>query len=139
MKKSGLLNPALCAAIARLGHTDGLVICDAGLPIPVGPERIDLSVIPGLPPFVDVLSAILDEVQVERAVLASEYTQASPAHHAKTMTLLNRASAAQGSGLEMDAVTHEAFKRLVADCKAVIRTGECTPYANIILYSGVPF
>jgi D-ribose pyranase len=139
MKKSGLLNPALCAAIARQGHVDGLVICDAGLPIPVGPERIDLSVIPGLPPFLDVLSAILAELQVERAVLASECAEVSPTLHAKTMGLLNRASADQGCGIETDAVTHEAFKRLVANCKVVIRTGECTPYANVILYSGVPF
>ena len=79
MKRGTLLHPELSRVIARLGHGDALVIADAGLPIPPGVERIDLAFAPGKPPFIDVLEAILAEMQVERATLATEVKSAAPA------------------------------------------------------------
>ena len=64
MKKSGIINPELCEAIASLGHTDSIVICDAGLPIPPGVRRIDLSLVRGAV-FDQVFHAIVRELQVE--------------------------------------------------------------------------
>src|SRR5512143_2141197 len=78
MKKHGVLNPQLSRVIAELGHTDALVIADAGLPIPADVERIDLAVTGGIPSFMDVLNAILEEMQVERAVIANEMQAKSP-------------------------------------------------------------
>lgn len=49
MRKSGLLNPALAGAVARLGHTDTFVIADCGLPIPHEVPVIDLTLIFGIP------------------------------------------------------------------------------------------
>lgn len=131
MKKHGILNPQLSRVIAELGHTDALVIADAGLPIPPGVERIDLALTGGIPRFTDVLSAILGEMQVERAVIAREMQAASPQLHAQIGATMNNCPIGE--------VSHEDFKLLTARARAIVRTGEFTPYANIILYSGVVF
>lgn len=139
MKRSGILNPALCRALASLGHTDAIVVCDAGLPIPEGPERIDLSILPGLPAFREVLAAIIAELQVEKALIASEFEQQSPQLCHETISLLKAQEAAQGAGIDLGRIGHEEFKRATRTARTIVRTGECTPFANVILYSGVPF
>lgn len=131
MKKTGLLNQPISAVIAGLGHTDMLVIADAGLPIPAETQRIDLAVVKGIPSFLDTLRAVLGEMQVERAILASEIIQASPSLMREIRTLL--------SGVPIDTVPHDSFKERTRAARAVIRTGEFTPYANIILVAGVVF
>ena len=88
MKRCGHLNREVSRVLARMGHTDSLVIADCGLPVPEGVECIDLSLSLGDPSFLRVLDSILADLKVERAV---------------------------------------------------IRTGEATPYANVLLYSGVIF
>lgn len=139
MKKTGLLHPALSHVIASMGHTEGLVVCDAGLPIPEGPERIDLALSPGVPSFLQVLDAVGRELQIERAVIAGEFAHGGRDLHPKVMDLLRRIGEAQGREIPVERVSHEDFKALTASTKAVVRTGECTPYANVILYSGVTF
>jgi D-ribose pyranase len=131
MKKLGILNSELSALISRLGHTDRIVICDAGLPIPDFVPRIDLAVVPGLPSFFDVLKAVLIEMQVERVIYAEEWHKVNP----QAVQRLE----AELPGVEREIVSHEAFKQLTREAKAVIRTGECTPYANVILQAGVIF
>ena len=131
MKKTGLLNQPLSAAIAGLGHLDSLVVADAGLPIPPETKRIDLVVSAGAPPFLDVLRAILSEMQVQSAIVATELNAHSPAMHAAMLELLG--------GSPIEAVSHEQFKRHTASARAVVRTGEFTPYTNVILVAGVLF
>lgn len=131
MKKNTLLNSAISEVIARLGHGDMLVIGDAGLPIPEGPQRIDLAVSRGTPSFDAVLSAVLSEMQVETAVVATEMAQGNPALLEKLGHQLGNAPISQ--------IDHQAFKEMTAGAHAMIRTGECTPYANIILRAGVVF
>jgi D-ribose pyranase len=131
MKKRGILNHELIKVIATLGHTDALVIADAGLPIPPEVQRIDLAVSGGIPRFMDVLRSVLEETQVERAAIAREMLAASPQLHGELM-------AALGS-IPVEEVSHEEFKQLTCRVRAVVRTGEFTPYANVILYSGVVF
>jgi len=126
MKKSGLLNPELLAAIAELGHTDEFVVCDGGLPIPDGLPRIDLAYRPGMPPFLDVLEAIMAEVAAEGAVIAEE---ASEAVAGGIENLVGKA----------DRVPHDEFKDRTYGAKFVVRTGEFTPYSNVIVICGVPF
>lgn len=123
MKKRGVLNPALNRAIARLGHTDTWAVADCGLPIPDHVEVIDLSLVFGIPGFSDTLSAVLEEVVVEGSVIASE-TPGS------VRSLIPHPIAE---------VTHEELKKMIHDCSFVIRTGETTPFANVIFRSGVPF
>ncbi|AWB07937.1 D-ribose pyranase (plasmid) [Azospirillum humicireducens] len=139
MKRIGLLNAPLSHAVASLGHTQALTIADAGLPIPAGPERIDLAVTPGLPSFLQILDAIAGEMMVERAVIAAEMAAVNPSLRAALAERLERMAAAQGRAIALDEVPHEEFKRLTAGSAAVVRTGECSPYANILLQSGVTF
>ncbi|GIK43525.1 MAG: D-ribose pyranase [Chloroflexota bacterium] len=131
MKKIGIINGPISAVIASLGHTDTVVIADAGLPIPSGPERIDLALSAGLPAFLDTLRVVLAEMQVERAIVASEMLEVSPTVYQAVRTLLGQ--------IPIDTLPHESFKQQTRSARAVIRTGEFTPYANIILVAGVVF
>lgn len=131
MKKTDLLHPAISAIIASLGHGDMLVIGDAGLPIPNGPQRIDLALTPGIPRFDDTLRAVLSEMQVERWVVAEESSATCP-----DLLALMRAQLADA---QQQTVAHAELKHLSHQARAVIRTGECTPYANVILVAGVTF
>lgn len=131
MKKTGLLNQPLSAVIAGLGHTQTLVIADAGLPVPAGTARIDLAVSANMPPFLDVLRAALGEMAVERAIIASEIEAASPQMYTALCELLG--------DIPIETVSHEEFKRQTGAAEAVVRTGEFTPYANVILVAGVAF
>lgn len=130
MKRTTLLHAELSRVIARMGHGDLLVIGDAGLPIPPGPLAIDLAVTRGVPAFADVLRAVLSELQVERAVVAHE-------------AFATAGAAAPGcfAGLPVapERVPHERLKSLCAGAVAAVRTGEHTPYANVLLYAGVVF
>lgn len=132
MKKTTLLNSNISAVIADMGHTDTLTIGDCGLPIDDCMEKIDLCVRKGLPAFLDVLDTVLEELCVERIVLAEEIKTASPD--------MQRAILARFDGkVKVEYVPHETFKQMTRDSKAVVRTGECTPYTNVILGAGVTF
>jgi len=132
MKKHGILNSDIARVLATLGHTDCIVICDCGLPIHSHVERIDLALRIGTPSFVDVLDEVLKDMQVERAVFATEALGRNEA-------VVARATAMAGDGVQIDYVAHDELKRLSHDARVVIRTGEATPYANVVLYSGVIF
>lgn len=138
MKKSGLLHPDLSHVIASLGHTDTLVIADAGLPIPDGVVRIDLAYTAGQPPFLSVLESVLIEMEVEGATLALEMQDLTPkAFYKKVLGRLEQLPKVKKQGVEF--ISHEDFKTQTLRSKAIVRTGEMTPYANVILQSGVMF
>jgi D-ribose pyranase len=129
MKKNGILNPQLNRVISEMGHGDILIIADAGLPIPQEIERIDLALKSGIPSFAEVLQAVLFELKVEEAYVAKEIKEKNP-------QTLNLVSSLIG---EVKFITHEELKELSKQARAIVRTGECSPYANIILISGVTF
>ncbi|WP_320826189.1 D-ribose pyranase [Reinekea sp.] len=135
MKKTPLLNSQLSAIIAQMGHLDELTIGDAGLPIPNDPERIDLAITPGLPALLPSLAAILSELRVESVIIAKECQAVSPDFYAQLLALIG----AQDNSIAVTYLSHTDFKAQTAHSRAVVRTGECTPYANIILKSGVAF
>ena len=141
MKKGHILHPTLARVIAELGHGDMLVIADAGLPIPLGVERIDLAFAAGQPAFADVLVAVLNEMEVERAILAHEFKTVTaaglPSFVSGIVETLESQPKVAASGLEY--ISHEEFKQLTRHAKAVVRTGEFTPYANVVLVAGVVF
>ena len=128
MKRGGIINARLAGEIARLGHTDLVVVCDAGLPIPPGPAVADLAFRLGVPSFETVLSGLLEELVVEGATAAEE-TRESPEVARVLHDLLP----------DLGLVPHHELKRMTANAKLVVRTGEDTPYANVILRCGVPF
>ena len=131
MKKIGIINQPISALVAGLGHTDKVVIADAGLPIPDDVPRIDLALREGMPNFMDTLETILKEMQVEGAIIASEISEHNPQIESDIKAVLG--------DLPIDLIPHEQFKIKTHMAKAVIRTGEFSPYANIILISGVVF
>ncbi|CTQ56456.1 D-ribose pyranase [Roseibium album] len=136
MKRRPLLNRHLSKLVASLGHLDEIVLADAGLPIPPDVEVIDLAVSPGVPGFFDVLDALSQEMIIEQAVFASE---AGPELSTQIEVKLAHWAAEVGKPIEQSRVSHEDFKKQTIKARAVIRTGEFTPYANLILISGVPF
>jgi D-ribose pyranase len=131
MKKIGILNQDISEVIAGMGHTDMLVVCDAGLPIPGHVRRIDLSLHAGYPSFEEVLRDIAKELQVERIILAEETGKVSPDIEKVVLDIFSSA--------KVQKISHEGFKELTHEAVAVVRTGEFTPYANVILVSGVVF
>ena len=131
MKRTALLHSELSALIARLGHGDMLVIGDAGLPIPEGPQRIDLALTANVPRFLDVLRVVLSEMQVETAVVADELADRNPEVAGGIAELLGTTPVSR--------MSHENFKALSARARAIVRTGEFSPYANVILRAGVVF
>lgn len=131
MKKAELLNAPLTAVIAKMGHTDTLAIGDCGLPIRGPARRIDLALKKGIPTLLEVLDTVLTELCVEKAILAEEIRDISPEMHRAILERL--------PGIPVEYVPHAAFKVATEGCRAVVRTGECTAYANVILVSGVTF
>lgn len=131
VKKNGILNSHIASVLAELGHTDTIVIADCGLPIPSGVKRIDLSLKIGVPSFLETLNTIIQDMEVEAATLATEIQEKNPGINKSIEDLL--------AGKELTYVSHEHFKELTKEAKVVIRTGEATPYANIILQAGVIF
>lgn len=128
MRRSGILHAELNRQLSLLGHTDTVVLSDAGLPIPRHVPVVDLAVVLGLPRLRPVLDALLETVVVEGAVLADE-ARGGPAEQ----LLL------PGLPEAVEWVSHAELKTRCADAAFAIRTGETTPYANVILRSGVPF
>ena len=131
MKKRGFLSAPVAEVIASVGHTDRLIVCDAGFPEPRGVRRIDLAITANFPSLPDVLRVLLDDIVVERFVLAEETVEASPKRYAEILALL--------PGIPHDLVPHTDFKLLARDVYAVIRTGDFVPYSNVLLVCGVAF
>jgi D-ribose pyranase len=129
VKKHGILNRHLSGALAELGHTDGVLVCDAGMPIPDGPRVVDLAFLAGVPSFAQVLEGLLGELAVEGATAAEEVRDANPA----------AASLMAGHFPDLAYVPHERLKQLTSGARLVVRTGEASPYANVLLRCGVFF
>ena len=129
MKRAGILNRHLSGALAELGHGDGVLVCDAGMPIPDGPRVVDLAFRAGVPSFAVVLDGLLAELVVEGATAAEEVREANPAAAALLQTEFP----------DLQLVSHEKLKELSAGARLIVRTGEARPYANVLLRCGVFF
>jgi len=129
MKKIGILNKEISDVIAGLGHTDQIIICDAGFPIPQEVRRIDLALEKGLPSFLDTLRVILKELCVEKIIVEKETKEVSPKRYEEIMQFL--------PNVKVEVISHVEFKERSKNVKAIIRTGEFTPYSNLILIAGV--
>lgn len=131
MKKNGILNSEIAKVLADLGHTDQIVIADAGLPVPKGVAKIDLALSLQDPPFQKILTLLLHEMEVESAILAEEIQQINVPQLEAIHALI--------PDKPLKFLSHEAFKEQTKEAKVIIRTGEATPYSNIILEAGVIF
>jgi len=132
-RNHGTLNGQLARVISETGHTDQIVVTDAGLPIALTVERVDLAIKADLPAFLDVLDVVLDELQIEGAVLSEEIRSASP----QMLDQISQRLAARG--VTATFVPHSEFKAATANARAAVRSGEFTPYANVLLTAGVVY
>lgn len=125
MRANGLWHAELVRLLLDLRHHDTVVLADAGLPVPDGVPVVDLGWRRGEPRVRDLLAAVLDELVVERATLAKELDGGE----------LRTALAA----VPVELVSHDELKAMTGEARAVVRTGDDTPYANVVLHAGVPF
>lgn len=135
MKKHGILNSSISKVLADLGHTDQITIGDCGLPIPASVEKIDLALALGSPSFDQVFELVLEDMKVEKVFLAAEIKEKNPEMLAKIEMLLDH----EDPSIEIVWISHEQFKQQSHHSRAIIRTGEASPYSNIILQSAVVF
>ncbi|MFV0559205.1 MAG: D-ribose pyranase [Enterococcus sp.] len=131
MKKTKVINSDISRVIAGMGHFDKLSIGDAGMPVPMGTEKIDLAVTNGIPSFMDVLNNVLEELEVQRIYLAEEIKTENP----KMLEAIKD----RLPDTPISFIPHTEMKQELSNCHAFIRTGEMTPYANILLESNVVF
>lgn len=132
MKKIGVLHGELSKVLGEMAHHDTILIGDAGMPVPKGVQLIDLALIKGVPGFVETLKAIMTELHIEQGIIDVEMKEISP-------EMRKEVDEAVGEEFELVEIPHIELQELSKSCKAVIRTGEFTPYSNIILKSGVLF
>lgn len=133
MKKNGILNSDISRVLSYMGHTDCIAVGDCGLPIPDETERIDLALMFGVPTFMQTLKVVSEDMKIEKVILAEEIKDKNPKVLKEIEELF------EGQEIEFEFVSHTELKEKTKGCKAVIRTGETTPYANIILQSGCIF
>lgn len=129
MYKTGVLNSNISKVLSDLGHTDKIMIADCGLPVPEHIPKIDLALAFGKPSFLDVFNVVSEHMVIEQLTVATEIED----YNNQLFEVL------KNENLNIDSVSHEELKVLSKDVKAIIRTGEATPYANVILTSGVLF
>ncbi|MBR6624172.1 MAG: D-ribose pyranase [Ruminococcus sp.] len=133
MKKNGILNSEISRILSYMGHTDCIAVGDCGLPVPDETERIDLALAFGIPTFMQTLKVVADDMKIEKIILAEEIKENNPKILHEIEELF------KDGNVETEFVSHSQLKEQTKNCKAVIRTGETTPYANIILQSGCIF
>lgn len=129
MLQTGLLNPHVLSLLARVRHTNALVIADRGFPFWPEVETVDLSLVDDVPTVLQVLAAVRKQHHAVEAYMAEEFLRENTA---KT----KRAFAAALEGLRVTHEPHAAFKRRVPGAIGLIRTGDTVQYANMVLISG---
>ncbi len=132
MQKVGILNSSIAKVLANLGHTDTIVIGDCGLPVPAGVPKIDLALKLGTPSFMDVVKEVAKYMEIEKVEIAAEMQDKNTIVYEAMKELFSKQEWIVDEN-------HEAFKAATKNAKAVIRTGEITPFANVILHSNVIF
>lgn len=135
MLKNGILNAQLLRVLGESGHTDWLMLSDAGMSVPADKERVDLAVINDLPRQLTVLKALLEQIKIEKIFIAKEIQNVSPIYLKKVEKLLKQYK------LTPDFIPHEEIRALSCQrqLRACIRTGERTSYSTMILQVGVPY
>jgi D-ribose pyranase len=131
MKKTGILNSEISKVVALMGHTDFLVICDSGFPIPEHVRRIDLALSRGFPGVVQTAAEIAKELAVEGIMYCRQAEDHCPELMDQIKGMFPEAST--------EVIEHALLKEISTKAKAIIRTGECVPYSNVILRAGVAF
>jgi D-ribose pyranase len=131
MKKKGILNREISRVLATMGHYDLIVVADAGLPIPIAADCIDLVVDKNIPTVLQILRLLASELEVEEFFVAEEGNSLNEAQYFAIEQIFPKA--------KKNLIPHNTLKERLKEVKAVIRTGDFSPYSNVILSSGVSF
>ena len=128
MLKTGILNPHVLDLLARFRHTNTIVIADRGFPSWPQIETVDLSLVDNVPTVLQALAAVRAQCIVGKAWMAKEFL--------KNNDIRTQASFATAfKGVALTREPHVDFKKRVPGVIGLIRTGDTTPYANVILES----
>jgi D-ribose pyranase len=127
MKKSGVLNPGLMYGLTSLSHLDSVIICDAGFPVPQNVECVDLSLVGGIPNFMQVLKAVLNEIIVEEYIVFDFMQRVNKEYYDEVKKIFVKQKFVECSMAD--------FRVRAKEAKLMIRTGELLPASNIILVS----
>ena len=128
MLNTGILNPAVLSLLARVRHTNSLVVADRGFPSWPTVETVDLSLVDDVPTVLQVMRAVRSNFVIGQAFMAEEFLRVNPA-------AVQTAFADVLNGLPLTHEPHREFKQRVPGAIGLIRTGDTTPYANMILVS----
>ena len=128
MLRTGILNPHLNSLLSRVRHTNTLVIADRGFPFWPSIETVDISLVDDIPRVLDVLRAIRANFVIGRIFLAKEF-------HSVNSVEKQREFQAAVDGITVENEPHVEFKKRVPGATGLIRTGDTTQYANLILES----
>jgi D-ribose pyranase len=129
MRETGIVNGNICDVLSGLGHTDELIVCDAGFAIPTGVRTVDISLGENKPTVPEVLAELRKHFSVEKLVMAEETRQTGPTRFAALEQSF-------GGGIPVETIPQTEFRTRARSVKAVIRTGDFTAYSNILLVSG---
>ena len=129
MLEVGILNSKIASLLAHCGHMDEIIVCDAGFPIPLEIETIDLAVKENHPAVREVLEVLLQYFSVEKIIIADETRLHSPSHFKQIVDLF-------GPNVALETTPHTELKQRSHGVKGIIRTGDFTAYGNILLVSG---
>jgi D-ribose pyranase len=129
MVEVGIINRELARVLSQQGHQDKLMVVDAGFAIPKGVEVVDLALSENKPRVIDVLAELRKYISVEKMIMAQQTQSANP-------TLFEEISKVWNDKMEVEVIDHSEIKQISKEVKAVIRTGDFTAYANVILVSG---
>ncbi len=129
MKEVGIVNRELARVLSAQGHGDLLMVVDAGFAIPKNADVVDISLSENSPMLIDTLMELKKFFSVEKLIFADKTKEVSP-------SLFNNITALFGDDIPVEIVTHPQIKELSTRVKSVIRTGDFTAFANVILVSG---
>jgi len=129
MRETGIVNRDICDVLSTLGHTDELIVCDAGFAIPMGVRTVDISLAENVPTVPEVLSELRKHFSVEKIVISEETRRVVPSR-------FNALAKAFGKGMAVEIISQTAMRARAKNVKAVIRTGDFTAYSNVLLVSG---
>ena len=128
MLNSGILNSHLLSLLAKVRHTNTIAIVDCGFPNWPGVEVVDISLTRGIPTVLEAFDLIRPVFTVGKIWQAEEFLQCN------SEETVNR-FAESLKGLSFSREPHAEFKGRVPGVIGLIRTGDPTPYANLIFES----
>lgn len=134
MKKNGILNKGLMNAIMDMGHTDIMIIGDAGIPISDGTKRVDLAIMEDVPTIQEILNLVMEDLIFEKVVVAQEQKKYNPVHFGAVEKMVKE----RYETMEIETMPHEIFfDEYLPKAKYIVRTGNMMPWGNVVLVAGI--